>query len=63
MTGAAVGALTEQLRAAGHDPILTPVASYAEQARVTGAVMRPSDVEAGDLFVAVSGARAQAIRN
>ena len=58
VTGAAVGALTEQLRAAGHDPILTPVASYAEQARVTGAVMRPSDVEAGDLFVAVSGARA-----
>ena len=58
VTGAVVGALTDQLRAAGHHPILTPVADYAEQTRVTGAAMRPTDVEAGDLFVAVSGARA-----
>ncbi|GAA4830428.1 UDP-N-acetylmuramoyl-L-alanyl-D-glutamate--2,6-diaminopimelate ligase [Garicola koreensis] len=58
VTGADVGALTEQLRAAGHSPILTPVAGYAERARVTGAAMRPSDVQAGDLYVAVSGARA-----
>lgn len=56
--GAEVGDLTEQLRAAGHDPILTPVAESADRTRVSGAAMRPSDVQPGDLFVAVSGARA-----
>ena len=56
--GAEVGALTEQLRAAGHDPILTPVSDSAEKSWVTGAVMRPTDVQPGDLFVAVTGARA-----
>lgn len=58
VTGAAVGELTEQLRAAGHEPILTPVAESAEQTYVTGAAMRPTDVQPGDLFVAVTGSRA-----
>lgn len=58
VTGAEVGALTEQLRAAGHDPILTPVAASAEKTWVTGAAMRPADVQPGNLFVAVTGARA-----
>lgn len=53
-----IGTLTEQLRAAGFDPILTPVAEAADRTVVTGAAMAPKQVRAGDLFVAISGAKA-----
>lgn len=53
-----VGALTAQLNAVGFDPLLTPVTDSAEQVQLTGAAMRPSLVEPGHLFVAVTGARA-----
>ncbi|WP_300344898.1 UDP-N-acetylmuramoyl-L-alanyl-D-glutamate--2,6-diaminopimelate ligase [Nesterenkonia sp.] len=56
--GSHVGELTDQLRAAGYDPILTPVAESADRTFVTGAAMAPHLVKSGDLFVAVTGARA-----
>jgi UDP-N-acetylmuramoyl-L-alanyl-D-glutamate--2,6-diaminopimelate ligase len=56
--GADVGTLTEQLIAAGYRPIVTPVAQSSDRVRLTGAAMSPKLVEPGDLFVAVTGARA-----
>ncbi|WP_022872322.1 Mur ligase family protein [Nesterenkonia alba] len=56
--GADVGSVVEALTAAGYSPILTPDSSAAEAVRLTGAAMRPADTRPGDLFVAVSGARA-----
>lgn len=58
VTGADVGALTDQLRASGYDPILSPVTKEADTTRITGAAMAPHQVQPGDIFVAVSGARA-----
>ncbi|TLP98352.1 UDP-N-acetylmuramoyl-L-alanyl-D-glutamate--2,6-diaminopimelate ligase [Nesterenkonia salmonea] len=56
--GADVGTLAEQLVAAGYNPIVTPVAATADRVHLTGAAMSPKLVEPGDLFVAVTGARA-----
>ena len=56
--GTTVGRLAGALRAQGYEPILTPVSGAAEEAQVTGAAMNPQAVGEGDLFVAVSGARA-----
>lgn len=56
--GINVAALTDTLRAAGYDPILSPVSAQAEKTQLTGAAMDPKAVHAGDLFVAISGARA-----
>ncbi len=56
--GTDVGTLAEQLVAAGYGPIITPVAETADRVRLTGAAMSPAQVEPGDLFVAVTGARA-----
>ncbi|WP_238385361.1 UDP-N-acetylmuramoyl-L-alanyl-D-glutamate--2,6-diaminopimelate ligase [Nesterenkonia muleiensis] len=50
--------MTEQLRASGYDPILTPVTESADRVELTGAVMSPQLVEPGNLFVAVTGSRA-----
>lgn len=58
VTSAHVGALTDQLRASGYDPILTPVSTLTDSTALTGAAMAPHAVNEGDLFVAVSGARA-----
>lgn len=57
-TGTTTGRLAEELRAQGYEPILTPVSATAERTPVTGAAMNPQAVGEGDLFVAVSGARA-----
>ncbi|GAA1819812.1 Mur ligase family protein [Nesterenkonia flava] len=57
-TGITAGDLTEQLRAAGHEPLLTPVTESAHRTLLTGAAMNPQAVNTGDLFVAVKGARA-----
>ncbi|GAB3188419.1 Mur ligase family protein [Nesterenkonia suensis] len=56
--GTTVGALAEELQAAGHEPLLTPVGQREHETRLTGAAMNPQAVGPGDLFVAVSGARA-----
>lgn len=56
--GATLGGLTADLRAQGYEPILTPVGDHAERTGITGAAMNPQAVGEGDLFVAVSGARA-----
>ncbi|GAA4922543.1 UDP-N-acetylmuramoyl-L-alanyl-D-glutamate--2,6-diaminopimelate ligase [Nesterenkonia rhizosphaerae] len=53
-----VGTLTEHLRATGYDPLLSPFAERAYATVLTGAAMNPQRVAPGDLFVAVSGARA-----
>ncbi|MDZ5075979.1 UDP-N-acetylmuramoyl-L-alanyl-D-glutamate--2,6-diaminopimelate ligase [Nesterenkonia sp. HG001] len=56
--GTTVGVLTEELQAAGYEPLLTPVGRREHETRLSGAAMNPQAVGPGDLFVAVSGARA-----
>ena len=58
VVGTDVGQLREMLHGLGYDPLLTPVSGAAEKVRLTGAAMNPKAVGPGDLFVAVSGARA-----
>ncbi len=55
---ATVSDLVEHLTSEGHDPILSPSSGAAEQIRLTGAGMRPQQIQSGDLFIAVRGARA-----
>ena len=58
VAGTDVGQLREVLHGLGYDPLLTPVSGAAEKIRLTGTAMNPNAVGQGDLFVAVSGARA-----
>lgn len=53
-----VSELADQLSAAGFSPIVTPVTESIDAVELTGAVMSPVLVEPGNLFVAVTGARA-----
>lgn len=58
VSGTSVGQLRILLHGLGYDPLLTPVGNASEGVRLAGAAMDPQAVGAGDLFVAVSGARA-----
>lgn len=58
VSGTDVGGLREMLHGLGYDPLLTPVGRTPEEVRLTGAAMNPQTTGRGDLFVAVSGARA-----
>ncbi|MGQ7787384.1 UDP-N-acetylmuramoyl-L-alanyl-D-glutamate--2,6-diaminopimelate ligase [Nesterenkonia sp. K-15-9-6] len=58
VAGTTVGRLAEELQATGHEPLLTPVGRREHETLLTGAAMNPHAVGEGDLFVAVSGARA-----
>ncbi|HIW99697.1 MAG TPA: UDP-N-acetylmuramoyl-L-alanyl-D-glutamate--2,6-diaminopimelate ligase [Candidatus Nesterenkonia stercoripullorum] len=54
----AVQEIARGLRAAGHEPAVTPVGTSVEETTVSGAAMAPQAIGPGDLYVAVSGARA-----
>ncbi|GAA1147245.1 Mur ligase family protein [Nesterenkonia lutea] len=58
VVGASVEELVAELRSTGYDPLVSPVSREADEIRLTGAAMDPQAVGPGDLFVAVSGARA-----
>ncbi len=58
VAGTDVGRLMELLHGLGYSPLLSPLGGASEAVRITGAAMNPQAVGRGDLFVAVTGARA-----